>query len=105
MQRCQRVEVGDVHCHEVCAFCRDDSVEEHLSHQHFRSDGGYFARIVDPVYSNSESSLIGFSLFGSYYAHKLPIHYVSLAFFWDLMLINKLNGVGGVCYPIVNAIC
>ena len=78
VQRCHEVKVGDVHCHEACAFCGDGG------------GGGNFSRIVDSVSSDSELCLIGFSLFGSYCAHKLPVHNVSLLLFWYLVLVNEL---------------
>ena len=31
-QRPQVGKIADVHCHEACAFCGDDAVEEHFGH-------------------------------------------------------------------------
>ncbi len=80
MQRCHEVEVGDVHCHEVRTLCGDHTVEEHFDHQYFHSRGGYFAGAVDSVSPCSEWHLIGFRLFWSDCANKLPVFDVFHAF-------------------------
>ncbi len=73
MQRCHEVEVGNVHCHELCTLCGDDTVEEHFGHQHFCSWGGYFAGVVDSVTSYRELHLVWFCLFWSDQAYEMPI--------------------------------
>jgi hypothetical protein len=74
MQRCHEVEVGDVYCHEPhTLLCGDDTVEKHFGHQHFCCQGGYFAGVVDSVTPYHESHLVGFYLFWSDHAYKLPI--------------------------------
>jgi hypothetical protein len=32
MKRCHEVEVGNVHHHELCPLCGDDTIEEHFGH-------------------------------------------------------------------------
>ncbi len=32
MKRCHEVEVGNVHCHELCPLHGDDTIEEHFGH-------------------------------------------------------------------------
>ncbi len=32
MKRCHEVEVGNVHCHESCPLCGDDTIEVHFGH-------------------------------------------------------------------------
>ena len=91
MQRCQEVEVGDVHCHEARILCGDHTVEEHFGHQHFCGQGGYFAGVVDSV-----PHLVGFCLFWSDCAYKLPVCDVFHAFCGYLVLEDKLNSVGRV---------
>ncbi len=73
MQRCHEVEVGDVHCHELRTLCRDHTGEKHFNHQHFCGQGGHFAWVVDSVTPYRESHLVGFCLFWSDPAYKLPI--------------------------------
>ena len=98
VQRCHEVKVGDVHCHEVCAFCGDDAVEEHLGlgHKHFHGGGGDFAQIIDSISSNSESCSIRFTLFWSY------VPFLLLRY---LILVNELYGIGGVLHSAADAIC
>jgi hypothetical protein len=105
VQRCHDVKVGDVHCHEAFSFHGDDAVKEHFGHYRFRGGGGDFAWIVDSVSSNSELCSIGLSLFGSYCAHELPVSNVLLWLFWYLLLVDELDGVGGVLYSATNAVC
>jgi hypothetical protein len=105
MQRCHEVEVGEVHCHELCTLCGDHTVEEHFGHQHLCGQGRYFAEVVDSVSSYRESHLVGFCLFWSDRAYKLPVCDVFHAFCWYLVLEDKLNGVDRVLYLTSNAIC
>jgi hypothetical protein len=74
-------------------------VEEHLGDEHFCGWGGNFAWVVDPVATYCEPCLIGFGLFGSYCANKLPVGNVPFLLVWYLVLVYEFDGVGGVLDP------
>jgi hypothetical protein len=105
MQRCHEVEVEGVHCHESCTLCGDHTAEKHFGHQHFCGWGGYFAWVVDSVTPYRELHLVGFCLFWSDSAYKLPVCDVFYAVCWYLVLEDKLNSVGRVLYMASDAIC
>jgi hypothetical protein len=82
--------------HEACALCGDYAVEEHFCHQHFRGRDCDFAWVVDSVSPYGEPRLIGFCLFWSDCAHKLPVSDIFHPFCWYFVLEYKLNSVGGI---------
>jgi hypothetical protein len=67
--------------------------------------GGYFAGVVDSVSACRESHLVGFCLFGSDRAYKLPVRDIFPAVCRYLVLGDELDSVGGVFDAPIDAIC
>ncbi len=105
MKWCHEVEVGNIHCHESCILHGDDTIENHIDHWQFFGRGGYFAMVVDSVDAYCESHLVGFCLFGSDQAYKLPVCDVCPAVCRYLVLGDELDSVGGVFDAPSNVIC
>ncbi len=105
MQRCHVVQVGNVHCHELHTLHGDDTIELYFSHQYFCGQGGNFAGVVDSVTPYRETHLVGFCLFGSDQAYKLPVRDIFHAVSVYLVLEDELDSVGRVLYAPSDAIC
>ena len=90
---CHEVEVGDVHCHKLGSFGRDDAVEEHLGNEHVSRWGGYFARIVDAFAAHCESRVVGIVFFWSDCTDKLAVGDISPSVLWNGVVWYEFDGV------------
>jgi len=93
-ERGVEVKVGDVHCHELCICCRNNTVEQNFGGKHVGSWCGNITGVIDVVPAHYKAGVIGFLLFGLYCAHELAICDVLQSIVGDVFLVHKFDGVG-----------
>jgi hypothetical protein len=90
-ERGVEVKIEDVHCHESCICCRNNTVEQNLGDEHVGSCCGNVTGIIDSVPAYYKAGAIGFLLLGSDSAHKLAICDVLQSIVGDVFLAHKFD--------------
>ena len=64
VERCAKIEVGDIIACKACIFCGEDAVELQFDEFERPSFVAHVSRIADPVAPNSDGGAVGVSLCG-----------------------------------------
>jgi hypothetical protein len=95
-ERGHKVEIGDVHGHELGPIGGNNTVKQQFGHEHFSHGGGHFTGVIDSVTAHGEASAVGFCLFRAYFAYKVPICDVFATVVGNVGFADESNGVSAL---------
>jgi hypothetical protein len=92
----QRVEIGDVHGHELGPVGGNNAIKQQFGCEHFSRGGGHFTGVIDSVATHGEASAVGFSFFRAYVAYKVPVCDIFAMDVQNVGFADELYGVSAL---------
>ena len=103
-ERGHKVEIGDVHGHELGPVGGNNPVKQQFGHEHFSRGGGHLTSVIDSVAAHSEACAVGFCFFRTYIAYKVSICDVFVAVVGNVGFADEVDSISALD-AVSNTLC
>ena len=96
IERCAKVEVGDVKCGEVGIGCGEDAVEEQFDQLKGSCFGAGVTWVTDAVTTNHDACAIRIRLLWVHFTDNMGVGDVGASLLWDFVVVDGAEGVSTI---------